>query len=150
MTYPLPFTDRARKVMQLANQEAGRLSHEHIGTEHILLGLIREGSGVTPGVFKAAHYDLGIIRTQVGELAKSEPSTSRLGRLSSTPGVKKALDYAEEEAHSFRHGFVGRIHILLGLIRERDGIAAAVLINLGLETERLRTEIEDFDFCDQP
>ena len=142
--YPLLFADRARKVTQLALQEALRLNHEYVGTEHILLGLIKEGSGVTPSMFNAVHHDLSKVRTEVGNFVKSGPSMTTLGKLSYTPGAKKVMEYADEEARNSGHRYVEPAHLLLGLLREREGIAAQVLMSFGLKAEELRAEVEDF------
>src|SRR5207237_5738424 len=97
------FTDRARKVMQLANQEAQRLKHEYIGTEHILLGLVKEGSGVAANVFKNLDIDLRKIRLEVKELLQSGPDEVTLGKLPQTPRAKKVIEYAIEESRNLKH-----------------------------------------------
>ncbi len=135
------FTDRARKVMALANQEAQRLNHEYIGTEHILLGLVKEGSGVGATVLKQLDVDLRKVRLEVEKLVKSGPDMVTMGRLPQTPRAKKVIEYAIEEARSLGHNYVGTEHLLLGLLREQDGVAAQVLINLGLKLEDVRDEV---------
>ena len=135
------FTDRARKVMALANQEAQRFNHEYIGTEHILLGLVKEGSGVGANVLKNLDVDLRKVRLEVEKLVKSGPDMVTMGKLPQTPRAKKVIEYAIEEARSLNHNYVGTEHLLLGLLREQDGVAAQVLMNLGLKLEDVREEV---------
>ena len=135
------FTDRARKVMALANQEAQRFNHEYIGTEHILLGLVKEGSGVGATVLKNLDIDLRKVRIEVEKLVKSGPDMVTMGRLPQTPRAKKVIEYAIEEARNLGHNYVGTEHLLLGLLREKDGVAAQVLMNLGLKLEEVREEV---------
>ena len=134
-------TDRARKVMALANQEAQRFNHEYIGTEHILLGLVKEGSGVGANVLKHLEIDLRKVRLEVEKLVKSGPDMVTMGKLPQTPRAKKVIEYAIEEARSLNHNYVGTEHLLLGLLREQDGVAAQVLMNLGLKLEDVREEV---------
>ncbi|HJO15776.1 MAG TPA: Clp protease N-terminal domain-containing protein, partial [Phycisphaerales bacterium] len=134
-------TDRARKVMALANQEAQRFNHEYIGTEHILLGLVKEGSGVGANVLKALDIDLRKVRLEVEKLVKSGPEMVTMGKLPQTPRAKKVLEYAIEEARNLNHNYVGTEHLLLGLLREQDGVAAQVLMNLGVKLEEGREEV---------
>jgi len=135
------FTDRARKVMQLANQEAQRFNHEYIGTEHVLLGLIKEGSGVAANVLKNLDVDLRKIRLEVEKLVQSGPDMVTMGKLPQTPRAKKVIEYSMEEARNLSHNYVGTEHILLGLLREQEGVAAQVLMNLGLKLEEVREEV---------
>jgi ATP-dependent Clp protease ATP-binding subunit ClpC len=135
------FTDRARKVMQLANQEAQRFNHEYIGTEHVLLGLIKEGSGVAANVLKNLDVDLRKIRLEVEKLVQSGPDMVTMGKLPQTPRAKKVIEYSMEEARHLNHNYVGTEHILLGLLREQEGVAAQVLMNLGLKLEEVREEV---------
>ena len=135
------FTDRARKVMALANQEAQRFNHEYIGTEHILLGLVKEGSGVGANVLKNLDVDLRKVRLEVEKLVKSGPDMVTMGKLPQTPRAKKVIEYAIEEARSLNHNYVGTEHLLLGLLREHEGVAAQVLMNLGLKLEEVREEV---------
>ncbi len=135
------FTDRARKVMQLANQEAQRFNHEYIGTEHVLLGLIKEGSGVAANVLKNLDVDLRKIRLEVEKLVQSGPDMVTMGKLPQTPRAKKVIEYSMEEARNLNHNYVGTEHILLGLLREQEGVAAQVLMNLGLKLEEVRDEV---------
>src|ERR1700710_2022439 len=135
------FTDRARKVMALAKQEAQRFNHEYIGTEHILLGLVKEGSGVGANVLKNLDVDLRKVRLEVEKLVKSGPEMVTMGKLPQTPRAKKVIEYAIEEARNLNHNYVGTEHLLLGLLREHDGVAAQVLMNLGLKLEEVREEV---------
>ncbi len=137
------FTDRARKVMQLANQEAQRFNHEYIGTEHILLGLVKEGSGVAANVLKNLDIDLRKIRTEVEKLVQTGSGGDQvvLGKLPHTPRAKKVMEYSMEEARNLNHNYVGTEHLLLGLLREQEGVAAQVLMNLGMKLEDVREEV---------
>src|SRR5438094_2140586 len=137
------FTDRARKVMQLANQEAQRFNHEYIGTEHILLGLVKEGSGVAANVLKNLDIDLRKIRLEVEKIVQHGPGGEQvvMGRLPHTPRAKKVIEYSVEEARTLNHNYVGTEHLLLGLLREQEGVAAQVLMNLGLKLEDVREEV---------
>jgi len=137
------FTDRARKVMQLANQEAQRCNHEYIGTEHVLLDLIREGSGVAANALKNLDVDLLRIRLEVEKLIPNGPDRVTMGKPPQTPLAKKVIEYSMEEARNLNHNYVGTEHILLGLIREQEGVASQVLRNFGLKLEILRQEIVD-------
>jgi ATP-dependent Clp protease ATP-binding subunit ClpC len=134
------FTDRARKVMQLANQEAQRFNHEYIGTEHILLGLVKEGSGVATHVLIDLDVDLRKIRLEVEKIVGSCPDLV-IGDLPMTPRAKHAITYAMEEAFHLDHNYVGTEHLLLGLLRELEGVAAHVSMNLGLKLEDVRIEV---------
>src|SRR5262249_37233541 len=136
------FTDRARKVMQLANQEAQRFNHEYIGTEHILLALVEEGSGTAATALKNLDVDLGTIRAEVEKSVQhGPPRLTDPGRRPHTPRAKKVIEYSIEEARSLNHNYVGTEHLLLGLIREDQGVASQVLVNLGLGLERVRRAI---------
>src|SRR4051812_29858413 len=137
------FTDRARKVMQLANQEAQRFNHEYIGTEHILLGLVKEGSGVAANVLKNLDIDLRKIRLEVEKIVQTGPGSEMvtMGKLPQTPRAKKVIEYSIEEARNLNHNYVGTEHLLLGLLREQEGVAAQVLLNLGLKLEDVREEV---------
>jgi ATP-dependent Clp protease ATP-binding subunit ClpC len=127
--------------MALANQEAQRFNHEYIGTEHILLGLVKEGSGVGATVLKNLDIDLRKVRLEVEKLVKSGPDMVTMGKLPQTPRAKKVIEYAIEEARNLGHNYVGTEHLLLGLLREKDGVAAQVLMNLGLKLEEVREEV---------
>src|SRR5215212_2096239 len=135
------FTDRARKVMQLANQEAQRFNHEYIGTEHILLGLVKEGTGVAANVLKNLDIDLRKIRLEVEKIVQAGPDMVTMGKLPQTPRAKKVIEYSIEEARNLNHNYVGTEHLLLGLLREQEGVAAQVLMNFGLKLEDVREEV---------
>src|SRR5262249_17378412 len=133
----------ARKVMQLANQEAQRFNHEYIGTEHILLGLVKEGSGVAANVLKNLDIDLRKIRLEVEKIVQTGTGNEMvtMGKLPHTPRAKKVIEYSIEEARNLNHNYVGTEHLLLGLLREQEGVAAQVLMNLGLKLEDVREEV---------
>ena len=135
------FTDRARKVMALAREEARRFNHEYIGTEHILLGLVKEGSGVAANVLQNLDIELKKIRLEVEKIVQSGSDLVSVGQLPFTPRVKKVLEYAMEEARAFGHNYIGTEHLLLGLLREQEGVAAQVLLNLGVKLEDVREEV---------
>ena len=135
------FTDRARKVMQLANQEAQRFNHEYIGTEHILLGLVAEGSGVAANVLKNLGIDLHRIRGEIEKLVQCGPEMVTMGKLPQTPRAKKVLESAMQEARNLNHNYVGTEHLLLGLLNEVEGVAAQVLLNLRLRLDDVREEV---------
>jgi len=135
------FTERARKVIILAKEEARRFNHDYIGTEHILLGLIREGEGVAAAVLQKLGVSLENIRLEVEKLVQPGPSTQIIGDIPFTPRAKKALELAAEEARSLGHNYIGTEHLLLGLIREGEGVASQVLLNLGLDLNRVRNEV---------
>jgi hypothetical protein len=137
------FTDRARRVMQLAVKESQRFNHEYIGTEHILLGLVREGSGVAATVLKNRGVALHDIRLKVEEFVISGRDSVTTGRLPQTPRVKHVIEYAIAEARNLGHACVGTEHILVGLLREDSAFAAQVLMNLGLRLDQVRVEIQN-------
>jgi ATP-dependent Clp protease ATP-binding subunit ClpC len=138
------FTDRAKKVMSFARQEAMKFNHEYIGTEHILLGLVQEGSGVAANVLKNMTIDLEKIRHEVEKIVKTGPSMVTMGQLPFTPRAKKVLELSLEEASQLSHNYIGTEHLLLGLIRENEGIAAQVLMNLGVKLDEVREEVLEF------
>jgi ATP-dependent Clp protease ATP-binding subunit ClpC len=138
------FTDRAKKVMNLARQEAQRFNHEYLGTEHILLGLVQEGSGVAANVLKNMGIDLAKIRSEVEKIVKTGSTMVSVGNLPFTPRAKKVLELSMEEASNLGHNYIGTEHLLLGLIKENEGIAAQVLLNLGVKLEDVREEVLDF------
>src|SRR5512142_178991 len=135
------FTERARKVIVYAKEEARRFNHDYIGTEHLLLGLIREGEGVAAAVMQKLGVDFESIRIEVEKLVQPGPQTQVLGDIPFTPRAKKALELAAEEARALGHNYIGTEHLLLGLVREGEGMAYRVLLNLGLDLNRLRTEV---------
>jgi ATP-dependent Clp protease ATP-binding subunit ClpC len=135
------FTERARKVIILAKEEARRFNHDYIGTEHILLGLIREGEGVAAAVLQKMGVSLENIRLEIEKLVQPGPTTQIIGDIPFTPRAKKALELAAEEARALGHNYIGTEHLLLGLIREGEGIASQVLLNLGLDLNTVRNEV---------
>ncbi|MGK7313486.1 MAG: ATP-dependent Clp protease ATP-binding subunit [Candidatus Longimicrobiales bacterium M2_2A_002] len=134
------FTDRVRKVLAMAREEAIRLQHDYVGTEHILLGLIREGEGVAAAVLTNLNVDLEQIHERIEESVKKGKATIALGELPYTSRAKKVLEYAMAEARELNHSYVGTEHLLLGLLREEKGIAAQVLNSLGLSLDDAREE----------
>lgn len=135
------FTDRARKVMQLANQEAMGLNECYIGTHHILLALLKEGSGVAAGLLKNFGIELTNVHAGILRLVQSGPDRVVLDRLPQLPSAKKAIDNAIEEAHNLNHNHVGTEHLLLGLLRDSETVAAQVLMNQGLKLEQVREKL---------
>jgi len=135
------FTERARKVIILAKEEARRFNHDYIGTEHILLGLIREGEGVAATVLQKLGVSLENIRLEIEKLVQPGPATQIIGDIPFTPRAKKALELAAEEARSLGHNYIGTEHLLLGLIREGEGVASQVLLNLGMDLNTVRNEV---------
>ncbi len=138
------FTERARKVIILAKEEARRFNHDYIGTEHVLLGLVREGEGVAAAVLQNMGTSLDIIRLEVEKLVHPGPTTQILGDIPFTPRAKKVLEIAAEEARSLGHNYIGTEHILLGLIREGEGVASQVLLNLNLDLDLVRNQVMSF------
>jgi ATP-dependent Clp protease ATP-binding subunit ClpA len=136
------FTDRARKVIQqLAKEEAERLNHEYIGTEHILLGLVKEGSSVSANVLKNLGIDLRTVRLEVEKIVEPAPDAVITGYFPQTPRAKNVIEYSIEEAHDLNHSYVGTEHLLLGLLREEVSVAAQLLINLGLQLDNVAEHI---------
>jgi ATP-dependent Clp protease ATP-binding subunit ClpC len=135
------FTDRARKVLQLANQEAQRFNHDYIGTEHILLGLIKEGSGIAANVLKSLELDLPGLRAEVQRLAPPGSDRVIMGRLPHTPDAKKVIEHAIAESHSLAHEYIGTEHVLLALLWEKNCLAGRVLVSLGLTLEQIRERV---------
>src|SRR2546426_542959 len=135
------FTDRVRKVLQMAREEAARLHHEYVGTEHILLGLIREGEGVAAAVLTNLNVDLEEIQQKIEETVKKGKAAAAAGPdLPYTSRAKKVLELAMSEARELNHSYVGTEHLLLGLLREEKGIAAQVLTDAGVNLEQARAE----------
>jgi len=134
------FTDRVRKVLAMAREEAIRLQHDYVGTEHILLGLIREGEGVAAAVLMNLNVDMDQIHERVEESVRKGKATIALGELPYTSRAKKVLEYAMAEARELNHSYVGTEHLLLGLLREERGIAAQVLNSLGVSLEEARAQ----------
>ncbi len=137
------FTDRARKVMQLANQEAQRFNHEYIRTDHILLGLIKEGSGVAANVLRNLDINLANVWQDVENMLQGEPDKVTMGKLPQTPWAKGVIQAAMDEARGLHHNYVGTEHILLGLLRDQEGlcVTGTVLGKHGLTREAVRWEV---------
>jgi hypothetical protein len=134
------FTDRARRVLVLAQEEARLLNHSFIGTEHLLLGLTHEGEGVAARVLESLGVSLEVVRERVKE-TMGPAGSARAGAPPFTPRAKKVLELALREALQLGHNYIGTEHILLGLVREGDGAAARVLVSLGVDLSRVRPEV---------
>jgi ATP-dependent Clp protease ATP-binding subunit ClpA len=134
------FTDQARRIVVLAQEEASRLKHNYIGTEHILLGLIREGKGVAAEALKSLGISLDPVRQQVEEIIGRGQEAPQ-GHIPFTPRAKKVLELSLRESKQLGHDYIGTEHILLGLIREGDGVAAQVLVKLGADRKRVRQQV---------
>jgi ATP-dependent Clp protease ATP-binding subunit ClpC len=134
------FTDRARRVVVLAQEEARMLNHNYIGTEHILLGLIREGEGVAAKALESLGISLEAVRQQVEEII-GQGQQAPSGHIPFTPRAKKVLELSLREALQLGHNYIGTEHILLGLIREGEGVAAQVLVKLGADLSRVRQQV---------
>src|SRR3990167_4430431 len=135
------FTERARKVIILAKEEAKRFNHDYIGTEHILLGLIKEGESVAAAVLQNLGLSLDTIRLEVEKLVQFGPSTIVSGDIPFTPKAKKVIELAMDEARRLGHNYIGTEHLLLGLIKEGEGVASHVLMNVGLDLNKVRSEV---------
>lgn len=135
------FTERARKVIILAKEEAKRFNHDYIGTEHILLGLIKEGESVAAAVLQNLGLSLDTIRLEVEKLVQFGPSTVVSGDIPFTPKAKKVIELAMDEARRLGHNYIGTEHLLLGLIKEGEGVASHVLMNVGLDLNKVRAEV---------
>ncbi len=138
------FTDRAQKVILIAQEEAKRLNHDYVGTEHILLGLVALGEGVAAQVLTNLGVDFRKVRQEIEKIVGTGDNMMLLGEIPFTPRAKKVLEYAVEEAQHMGHSYIGTEHILLGLIREEEGVAARVLENLGLKLEAVREAVLEF------
>ena len=134
------FTDRARRVVVLAQEEARMLNHNYIGTEHILLGLIHEGEGVAAKALESLGIALEGVRQQVEEII-GQGQQAPSGHIPFTPRAKKVLELSLREALQLGHNYIGTEHILLGLIREGEGVAAQVLVKLGADLNRVRQQV---------
>ena len=142
------FTDRARRVVVLAQEEARTLNHNYIGTEHVLLGLIHEGEGVAAKALESLGISLEAVRQQVEQIigqGQQPPS----GHIPFTPRAKKVLELSLREALQLGHNYIGTEHILLGLIREAEGVAAQVLVKLGADLNRVREQVMQLLHGDQ-
>ena len=135
------FTERARKVIILAKEEAKRFNHDYIGTEHILLGLIREGEGVASAILQNMSLSLDRIRLEIEKLVQPGPATVVSGDIPFTPRAKRVIELSMEEARQLGHNYIGTEHLLLGLLREGEGVAAQVLQGLGLDLNKVRNEV---------
>jgi hypothetical protein len=134
------FTDRARRVLTYAQDEAQRFDHNYIGTEHLLLGLIREGNGMAAQVLENMGVELAKVRTAV-DFIIGRGDQAVVGEVGLTPRAKRVIELAIDEAHGFGHNYIGTEHLLLGLVREGEGIAAGVLESLGVNLDRVRHEV---------
>src|SRR6266436_7548549 len=135
------FTERAQRVILIAQEEAKRLNHDYVGTEHILLGLIALGEGVAAQVLANLGVDLRRVRAEIEKIVGTGDNVMLLGEIPFTPRAKKVLELAVEEAQNMGHSHVGTEHLLLGLIREEEGVAAQVLENLGVRLDIVREEV---------
>src|ERR1022692_3803548 len=135
------FTPRAQQVLALARKEADRLNHNYLGTEHLLLGLIKLGQGVAVNVLQKMGLDLETVRMEVEKQVGTGPDQKMIGNIPYTPRVKKVIALAQKEAKNLNHTYVGTEHLLLGLLREGDGVAAKVLRALDVDIEQCRQEI---------
>ena len=133
------FTERARKVLSLAQEEAQRFNHNYIGTEHLLLGLVREGEGVAAKVLSNLGVELNKVRSAV-EFIIGRGDRIVLGEIGLTPRARKVIELAVDEARRLNHHYIGTEHLLLGLVREGEGIAANVLTSLGVNLELVRAQ----------
>src|SRR6202030_1761348 len=131
------FTERSRKVLSLAQEEAQRFQHNYIGTEHLLLGLVREGEGVAAKVLQNLGVKLPKVRSEVENII-GRGDRIVLGEIGLTPRSKKVIELAVDEARRLNHQYIGTEHLLLGLVREGEGIAAGVLANFGIRLEQVR------------
>jgi ATP-dependent Clp protease ATP-binding subunit ClpC len=134
------FTDRARRVVVLAQEEARMLEHDYIGTEHLLLGLVHDGGGVAARALEALGISLDAVRQQVEQII-GRGQQPRSGSIPFTPRAKKVMELARRESDAMGHGYVGTEHLLLGLVREGDGVAAQVLVRLGADLNRVRQQV---------
>lgn len=138
---PGRFTERAQRIVLIAQEEAKRLNHDFVGTEHILLGLIALGEGVAAQVLANLGADLRRCRQEVEKIVGTGESLMMLGEIPFTPRAKKVLEYATEEAQTLGHSYIGTEHLLLGLIREEGGVAAKVLEAMNFRLEVVREEV---------
>src|SRR5882724_2183999 len=134
------YTDRARRVIVLAQEEARMLNHNYIGTEHLLLGLLGEAEGVAAKALESLGISPAAVRQQV-EVIIGRGQQAPPGHIPFTPRAKKVLDLADREARALGHHYIGTEHLLLGLIREGDGVAAQVLVKLGAEMNQVRQQV---------
>jgi ATP-dependent Clp protease ATP-binding subunit ClpC len=135
------FTERARQVVVLAQDEARLLRHDYIGTGHLLLGLLREEEGIAARVLDELGVTLDAVRSQVGRIVGLGDEVAATGQIPFTPRAKKVLELGLREAASYKHDYIGTEHILLGIMREGEGIAMSILKELGVDEQRVRTEV---------
>src|ERR671935_386622 len=135
------FNDRAKRVLALAQDEAIRFNHNYIGTEHLLLGLVREGEGVAARVLDSLGVELSKVRTAVEFIIGRGDSTTSPSEITLSPRTKKVIELAIDEARKLGHSHVGTEHLLLGLVREGEGIASGVLESLGVSLEAMRAKV---------
>ncbi len=135
------FTNRAKQVIKLAKKEAQRLNHNYLGTEHVLLGLLKLGQGIAVNVLRNLNLDYETIRTEVERVVGFGPEIQVYGDPALTGKVKKVFEYANEEAANLNHNYVGTEHLLLALLRQTDGVAAQVLENLNVNLKEVRKEV---------
>ena len=135
------FSERAQRAILIAQEEAKRLNHDYVGTEHVLLGLVALNEGVAAQVLANLTVDLKRVRAEIEKIVGTGDNMMQLGEIPFTPRAKKVLELAVEEAQKMGHTYVGTEHILLGLIREEEGVAARVLENLGVRMEVVREEV---------
>jgi len=135
------FTERARRVVVLAQDEARMLNHNYIGTEHILLGLIHEGHGLAAKALESLGISLAVVRQQVEEIIGRGQQQAPSGHIPFTPRAKKVLELSLREALQLGHTYIGTEHILLGLIREGEGVAGQVLVGVGVDLNRARQQV---------
>jgi ATP-dependent Clp protease ATP-binding subunit ClpC len=136
------FTDRVKKIIyHIAREEAARLGHDYIGTEHILLALLREGSGVGVQTIQRLNVDLDLLRHEVEKLSKPGSGVPTMGDVPHTPRARKVIDLAREEAQQLNHSYIGTEHLLLGLIREGEGVAFKALDSFGITLDAARNQI---------
>src|SRR5712675_790774 len=134
------FTERARQVIVLAQEEARMLNHDYIGTEHLLLGLIHEGEGVAARALESLGVSLEAVRAQVEEII-GQGQQALSGHIPFTPRAKKVLELSLRESRQLGHDYIGTEHLLLGLLREGEGVAAQVLVKLGADLNRVRLQV---------
>src|SRR3990167_2989437 len=135
------FTNRAKQVIKLAKKEAQRLNHNYLGTEHVLLGLLKLGQGIAVNVLRNLNLDYDTIRTEVEKIVGFGPEIQVYGDPALTGKVKKVFEFANEEAANLNHNYVGTEHLLLALLRQTDGVAAQVLENLNINLKEVRKEV---------
>jgi ATP-dependent Clp protease ATP-binding subunit ClpC len=144
------FNDRARKVMQLAEEEARRMGHDYLGTEHVLLGLVKEGEGVGANVLKNFDVDFPKARKQVEKIVQLGNPQTNQQPLVMTPRIKAFIEFAKEELKPLVHNYVGTEHQLLGLLRDENGIGVHALLDLGLDLNEIRKEVYSLLGHDHP